>query len=77
MGHGAAAALPVVSGTGVLTDNGIPKVDVQKMPLLSPYQLGPFKLSHRYGSFLFTSVRMLRNLFHVVEVQLILRGWEA
>jgi hypothetical protein len=64
MGHGAAAALPVVSGTGVLTDNGIPKV-------------GPFKLSHRYGSFLFTSVRMLRNLFHVVEVQLILRGWEA
>ena len=51
MGHGAAAALPVVIGTGVLPDNGIPKVDVQKIPLLSPYQLGPFKLSHRYGRF--------------------------
>ena len=51
MGHGAAASLPVLNGNGVIAEKGIPKVDVEKMPLLSPYQLGPFKLSHRYGRF--------------------------
>ncbi|KAG0615226.1 hypothetical protein M758_5G025000 [Ceratodon purpureus] len=48
MGHGAAAAsLPAVNGNGVIPGSGIPKVDVEKMPVLSPVQLGPFKLSHR------------------------------
>lgn len=45
MGHGAAAASVSVVGEN---NGAIPKVDVEKMPLLSPYQLGPFHLSHRY-----------------------------
>lgn len=47
MGHGAAASLSVEGSIGAIPDNSIPQVDVEKMPLLSPYQLGPFKLSHR------------------------------
>jgi len=47
MGQGAAAS---VAAGNVIVGNGIiPKVDVEKMPLLSPFQLGPFSLSHRYS----------------------------
>lgn len=51
MGHGAAASLSVEGSIGAIPDNSIPQVDVEKMPLLSPYQLGPFKLSHRFVVF--------------------------
>jgi hypothetical protein len=33
-------------GTG---HGAVPEVDFEKMPLLSPLQLGRFKLSHRYA----------------------------
>lgn len=43
MGHGAAASVVARIGRkGVVM-----KVDVEKSPLLSLYQLGPFSLSHR------------------------------
>jgi len=46
MGHGgAAAALPAENGVAV--KGAVPEVDVKEMPLLSPFQLGRFSLSHR------------------------------
>lgn len=56
MGHEVVASLPVESANGAIdslaADHGvIPEVDLEKMPLLSPHQLGPFKLSHRHQLF--------------------------
>lgn len=51
MGYSVGAFVPVETGdmeSGSLSvDNEVPQVGLEKKPLLSPYQLGPFKLSHR------------------------------
>lgn len=64
MGYSVGAFVPVETGnmeSGSLSvDNEVPQVGLEKKPLLSPYQLGPFKLSHRLGAF-----RTLQAYFHV------------